>query len=148
MRYLGNKESILQDIENLFNRKGLLDKELIFFDAFCGTGTAADYFKRYFNIVINDNLKWSTVYAQGKICSTECDFNILGFDPFEYLNENKKRLEGFNYKNYAPTLSNRMYFTSQNAGRIDYFRYQIEEWWKNNLLSENEYCYYRNEYLL
>lgn len=141
MRYLGNKESILQDIEDLFNRKGLLDKELIFFDAFCGTGTVSDHFKKYFDIVINDNLKWSTVYAQGKICSTECNFELLGFDPFKYLNESKERIEGFNYKNYAPTLSNRMYFTSENAGRIDYFRFQIEEWWENNRLSENEYCY-------
>lgn len=141
VRYLGNKESILTDIEDLFSRKGLLTEELIFFDAFCGTGTVADYFKRYFNIVINDNLKWSTVYARGKICSSECDFKILGFDPFEYFNKSEKRIEGFIYKNYAPTLSTRMYFTGENASRIDYFRYQIEEWWKSNLLSENEYCY-------
>lgn len=141
MRYLGNKELILKDIEKLFDKKNLLDKELIFFDAFCGTGTVADYFKKYFDIVINDNLKWSTVYAQGKICSTECNFELLGFDPFKYLNESKERKEGFNYKNYAPTLSDRMYFTSENAGRIDYFRFQIEEWWKNNQLTENEYCY-------
>lgn len=70
MRYLGNKESILKDIEDLLNEKGLLDQDLTFFDAFCGTGTVADYFKQYYEIIINDNLKWATVYAQGKICSS------------------------------------------------------------------------------
>lgn len=141
MRYLGNKESILQDIENLLQKKQLLDRELIFFDAFCGTGTVADYFKKYFGIIINDNLKWSTVYAQGRVCSTECTFEKLGFDPFEYLNSNKEMVKGFNYKSYCPALCDRMYFTSENAGRIDYFRFQIEEWWNNELLTQNEYYY-------
>ncbi|QIB70279.1 DNA adenine methylase [Aminipila butyrica] len=141
MRYLGNKESILQDIENLLQKKGLLDREMIFFDAFCGTGTVADYFKKYFGIIINDNLKWSTVYAQGRICSIECTFEKLGFDPFKYLNNNEEMVKGFNYKNYCPALCDRMYFTLENAGRIDYFRFQIEEWWNDELLTQNEYYY-------
>lgn len=141
VRYLGNKESILKDIEDLLNAKGLLNQNLTFFDAFCGTGTVADYFKQYYEIVINDNLTWSTVYARGKICSRQCNFEKLGFNPIEYLNSCKDSLQGFNYKNYAPTTSKRMYFTCENAGRIDYFRAQIEEWWKKGLLSEDEYCY-------
>lgn len=141
VRYLGNKESILKDIEDLLNAKGLLNQNLTFFDAFCGTGTVADYFKQYYEIVINDNLTWSTVYARGKICSRQCNFEKLGFNPIEYLNSCKDSLQGFNYKNYAPTTSKRMYFTCENAGRIDYFRAQIEEWWEKGLLSEDEYCY-------
>ena len=34
-----------------------------------------------------------------------------------------------------------MYFTPENAGRIDYFRKQIKDWKNENLLSEEEYCY-------
>ncbi len=45
------------------------------------------------------------------------------------------------YKNYAPTESARMYFTPENAERIDYFRKQIEDWKNDGLLSEEEYCY-------
>ncbi len=34
-----------------------------------------------------------------------------------------------------------MYFTEENAGRIDYFRMQIEEWKEHNVITEEEYIY-------
>lgn len=141
MRYLGNKDSILNEISSLLESKKLLRRGLTFFDAFCGTGAVADYFKSYFNIIINDNLTWAVKYAKGRVCAPICDFKTLGFDPFEYLNSNEYTLEGFIYKNYAPKESERMYFTPENAARIDYFRKQIEYWKNSNLLSEEEYCY-------
>lgn len=141
MRYLGNKESILNEIEDLLESKGLLQKRFIFFDAFCGSGSVADYFKSYYDIVINDNLTWSVIYTKGRACAPACTFEKLCFDPFEYLNSNQSIVQGFMYKNYAPTESARMYFTPENAGRIDYFRKQIEDWKNKNLLSEEEYCY-------
>ena len=141
MRYLGNKESILKEISDLLEAKGLLKEGFTFFDAFCGSGSVADYFKSYYDIIINDNLTWSVKYAKGRVCAPMCTFDILGFDPFEYLNSNENMLQGFMYKNYAPTDSTRMYFTPENAGRIDYFRKQIEEWKNDNLLLEEEYCY-------
>lgn len=141
MRYLGNKESILPEISDLLESQGLLQEGFSFFDAFCGSGSVADYFKPYFDIIINDNLTWSVIYAKGRICAPICTFERLGFDPFAYLNSNDNVVHGFMYRNYAPTESERMYFTPENAGRIDYFRKQIEEWKKENLLSEEEYCY-------
>ena len=94
-----------------------------------------------FNIVINDNLTWAVVYARGRICSSDCSFSMLGFDPIEYLNSSNQTREGFMYRNYAPTQSDRMYFTAENASRIDFFRWQIEEWKNDNRISYNEYCY-------
>ena len=32
-----------------------------------------------------------------------------------------------------------MYFTAENAERIDYFRNQIEDWKQQNLLTDKEY---------
>lgn len=141
MRYLGNKESIVSEIGGLLDSKGLLKEHLVFFDAFCGSGSVSDYFKSYYDIVINDNLMWSVKYTKGRVCAPVCTFEKLGFDPFEYLNANETTVQGFMYKNYAPTESTRMYFTPENAGRIDYFRKQIEDWRKVNLLSDEEYCY-------
>ena len=141
MRYLGNKESILTEISDLLESQGLLKDGFTFFDAFCGSGSVADYFKSYYDIIINDNLTWSVKYAKGRVCAPTCTFDKLGFDPFEYLNANENTVQGFMYRNYAPTESARMYFTPENAGRIDYFRKQIEEWKNENLLSEEEYCY-------
>ena len=34
-----------------------------------------------------------------------------------------------------------MYFSSENAARIDYFRFQIEEWKKEKLINDHEYVY-------
>ena len=141
MRYLGNKESILTEISDLLESQGLLKDRYIFFDAFCGSGSVSDYFKSYYDIIINDNLTWSVKYAKGRVCAPTCTFDKLGFDPFEYLNANENTVQGFMYRNYAPTESARMYFTPENAGRIDYFRKQIEAWKNDNLLSEEEYCY-------
>lgn len=101
----------------------------------------ANHFKEIYHTVINDNLTWAVLYARGRICGANCNFEHLGFDPFLYLNSSNDRLEGFIYKNYAPTETSRMYFIPENAGRIDYFRNQIEIWNTEGKLSYNEFCY-------
>lgn len=141
MRYLGNKESMLTEIRDLLEMQGLLKEGYTFFDAFCGSGSVSDYFKSYYDIIINDNLTWSVMYTMGRVCAPICTFDSLGLNPFEYLNGNDMTVQGFIYKNYAPTESERMYFTPENAERIDYFRKQIEDWKDEGRLSEEEYCY-------
>lgn len=142
IRYLGNKESMMPEIIKLLNDKGLIiENKLTLFDAFCGSGSVSDALKGYFNIIINDNLRWAVVYTRGRICAPRCNFSKLEFDPFVYLNSNNNVKHGFMYNNYSPGGSERMYFSAENAERIDYFRAQIEEWKNNNLLNEDEYCY-------
>lgn len=141
MRFIGNKESIADQIEALIESKTTSGDKLTLFDAFCGTGSVADKLKGKYNIIINDNLKWATVYTAGRLYAPTCHFDRLGIDPFEYLNQRTDEVRGFIYKTYAPTESKRMYFTPENAARIDYFRNQIEEWNRNGLLTEPEYMY-------
>jgi adenine-specific DNA-methyltransferase len=57
------------------------------------------------------------------------------------LNKNDKTKKGFFYQNYSPAESERMYFTAENAGRIDYFRDTIEQWKNKELIDESEYSY-------
>ena len=141
MRFIGNKESITNEIYALLESKGLPNKGLTFFDAFCGTGSVADAMKGCFNVVINDILTWCVLYTKGRICANGCKFENLNYNPFEYLNSNTETKQAFIYKNYSPGGSNRMYFTAENAGRIDYFRHQIELWKKSGVLTDNEYAY-------
>lgn len=141
MRFLGNKTAIVPDIESLLRQKGLLRNGLSFFDAFCGTGSVADYFKQYYNIILNDNLSWAVTYSWGRVCAPSCLFHKLGLDPFAYLNGTPTSRHGFIFNHYSPGNSARMYFTPENAGRIDYFRWQIEQWNQDGLLTENEYRY-------
>ena len=74
MRYLGNKVSMIPDIEKLLQDKDLIGKNMTFFDAFCGSGSVSDYMKQYFNIISNDNLTWSTIYTRGRVCAENCTF--------------------------------------------------------------------------
>lgn len=142
MRFIGNKEPIVHEIKNLLDKQGLLgNKKLVLFDAFCGTGAVSNFLKDSFNIVVNDLLQWCVVYTRGRVLANKCLFKRLGFDPFEFLNSNSVIEKGFFYKNYSPGGSKRMYFSAENAGRIDYFRKSIQKWKDDNLIDENEYSY-------
>ncbi len=141
MRFIGNKESIVDQIDSFIDSKIASNDKLILFDAFCGTGSVSDRLKKRFHIIANDNLKWATVYTAGRLYAPICHFEKLGFDPFVFLNQSCDKSHGFIYKTYAPTESNRMYFTPENASRIDYFRNQIEEWHKDELVTESEYLF-------
>lgn len=142
MRYLGSKESLTEPIYQLLADKNLLQREYIFFDAFCGMGSVSDAIKTsYDHIILNDSLKCSLTFALGRLYAEECTFTQLGYDPFDYLNGNDTTRYGFIYQNFSPGGSHRMYFSAANAARIDYFRFQIEEWKKQNQISEHEYIY-------
>lgn len=142
MRYLGSKESLTNHIIQLLQDKGIAEHELVFCDAFCGMGSISDSVKDiYDHIVVNDTLKCSVTFTLGKLYANGCTFDTLGFDPFEYFNSNKERKEGFIYKNYSPGCSERMYFSADNAARIDYFRSQIEHWKSEDHITEQEYVY-------
>lgn len=141
MRFIGNKESISAEIGAFIEEKTQNTNAMTLFDAFCGTGAIADKLKGKYDIVINDNLHWATVYSAGRLYAPICNFNQLNEDPFTFLNGNDEIRHGFIYNTYAPTFTKRMYFTPENAARIDYFRWQIEEWHKNGLLSDHEYFY-------
>lgn len=141
MRYLGSKDSLKEDIVQLLKDKGIYTDGLSFFDALCGTGAVANAVKDTYNIIINDFLLSSVTYAKGRLLAGVCNFNKLGFNPFDYLNSNSEIVHGFIYNTYSPGGSSRMYFTEHNASRIDYFRNQIEEWKDANLVNEIEYIY-------
>ena len=114
---------------------------MIFFDAFCGTGSIANAFKNICNVRINDNLHCATTYSYGRIMGGACTFSKLGFNPIEYFNKTDKTLEGYFYKTYSPGGSQRMYLSKHNAGRVDYFRQTIEEWNVQGKLTKEEYSY-------
>lgn len=143
MRYLGNKDSLIKEIYDLLNKHNLLkkDKNYVFFDAFVGTGSVSDAFKDTFNLVINDNLKFCSIFATGRILSKNINFKNLDFDPIEYLNNNNYVVSGFISRNFAPQLSGRMYFTDFNAGRIDYFKYTIDKWFSEKIINKDQYSF-------
>lgn len=142
MRYLGNKQKIILEIEELILRKVNVSKKQVFFDAFSGTGAVSDYMKKYFKIIANDSLYTPYIYTSSKLNNSNVTFDVLGINPFEYFNNDNLEYKGFVYKNYSPaSTEKRMYFSEENALKIDYIRNKIEKWKKENKINEEEYNY-------
>ena len=143
MRYLGNKETLTDEIIRLLTDKKITDEKLVFFDAFCGTGSVANAVKNiYKTIYINDNLEWATSYSMGRLKSTECSSKKL---ISKLISFSKKEYNGFITKNYSFGPSNRMYFSEKNGIKIDTYRAGIETLFSEGKIDEidRDYLLYR-----
>lgn len=141
MRYIGNKNKILNYIESLIKDKNINEENYTFCDAFSGTATVGNYFKDRFKIIANDNLYASFVMSNAKLNTPDLKFEKLGKDPFKVFNNQNNKLNGFIYNNYSPGGSERRYFSEDNAARIDYIRTKIEKWYNEEKITRNEYYY-------
>ena len=154
MRFIGSKEKLIFFIECVVQEMEVKGK--IFFDIFSGTTKVAQHFKeKGYNIISNDNLYFSYILQKTYIENntipkflyltqwlkqkktydnrkTEVE-NVINF-----LN-NVKGIKDYAFENYAPSGKyQRMYFSDENAQKIDEIL-QIISWWKqNNLISEIE----------
>lgn len=145
MRYLGNKTKLLTFIKEVIE-KYKIDGE-IFADLFAGTGAVSDYFKDKYKIISNDWMYYAFVLCKAKTMNSQPpEFKLftkkLGMSPFKWLNQRHYTPtdEYFIYNNYTP-IDGRMFFTEDNAIKIDGIRIDIEDLYQNNLLEENEYFY-------
>lgn len=159
MRYIGNKENLIDSIYQSISLRGISGKS--FFDVFSGTSNVAKFFKKLnYKVISSDLMYYSYVLQKAYIENNSSPtfsklHNIIETIPsndlfatpihniLNYLNDLEPK-KGFIYNNYTPDgTSNldkpRMYYTGENGIFIDKVRIQIEEWYKNNLLSDNEY---------
>ena len=146
MRYIGSKANLLRHIDNCISTN-IHIRQKSFCDIFSGTGVVAQYFKPKYEIISNDALFFS--YAIQK--SIVENNSIPTFDklrlsvnnPFDYLeNATLPNISKFVEENYSPSgKAGRMYFTSENARRIDFIRTTIEQWKTEKKLTEAEYYY-------
>ena len=141
MRYIGNKNKILNYIESLIVDKKINKENYTFCDAFSGTATVGNYFKDKFKIIANDNLYMSYAMSQARLNTPNLKFEKLGKDPFKVFNKSDCKVHGFIYKNFSPGGSERQYFSSENASKIDYIRITIEKWYNLEKLTKEEYYY-------
>ncbi|MFQ3576904.1 MAG: DNA adenine methylase [Cytophagales bacterium] len=158
MRFIGNKENLVEKIYQILQRKGVSGNS--FFDFFAGTSNVGKFFKKKgYQVFSSDLLYFSFVLQKAYIENNEVPnfekllrnievkSNSLFSSPLmqvvDYLNEIPKQ-EGFIFQNYTPEGTKdldipRMYFSNNNGKIIDAIRLQIENWKNKNLLTENEY---------
>lgn len=137
----------------------IFDKKI--FDMFSGSASAGRFFKAQgFEVVSCDLLYFSYCLQMAYLANnTEPSFSALSavlgnaksqnlFDlPYQkiiaYLNGIAPQ-KGFIYRHYAPSGTKdlpqpRMYFSDENAQKIDAIRTQIEAWKAQNVINQNEY---------
>ena len=148
MRYIGGKSKLLDDIHQLVKEK-VTDDSKLFLDLFSGTGCVGESFKSQFEVYANDQLYFSYLLCAGTLQhNTPPLFQGLQAlsvdDPIDYLNALTPEIDSsyFIYHNYSPEgESGRMYFTPQNAAKIDAIRQKIQIWFDNKKIDLDEYEY-------
>lgn len=143
VEYLGHKNNLLPFILGAFDRKA--PRAQSFADVFCGTGTVAAALKaRGHQVTAIDHLIWCTTFTAFKLLNgkppafRDLVNEILPAEgsPYERVLAHLNRLppeEGFVFRTYSPASAAhgqapRMYFTEENASRIDAIRGCIRDW--------------------
>lgn len=161
IKYLGHKEHLLSHIKKVTNDLGPIETVA---DLFSGTGSVSRLF-REMNIKVhaNDILKHCTVLARTNLLLEE-EPNFEGLVEYEpalrkvplpllfdtpynrvlTLLNMLPGTEGFFFKNYSPGEESkdgirRMYFTEDNARKIDSIRITIRDWYLKGFLSDIEH---------
>ncbi len=159
MRYIGNKENILDKIYSILEDNGIRGKS--FFDFFAGTTNVSRFFKsKGYRVFSSDILYLSyclqKAYVENNIepsfssllptLNLDQDLNLFS-RPLEevvsYLNS-VTPVKGFIYNNYTPGGTSdlprpRTYFIDDNGQKIDAIRLKIEDWKTNGLIIDSEY---------
>ncbi len=139
MNYIGAKNKLLPFLDaNISKFVGSL-KGKIFCDIFAGTGAVGRYFKtRVAQVIANDMETYSYVLNRNYIG------NHLPIEYDDLLAElnSLKGVEGFIFENYAlGGKAERLYFSGENAKKIDAIRLKIEDWKNKNCISEDVYYF-------
>lgn len=145
MRYIGSKVLMLDRIGSVINN--FTENVQSVTDVFSGTGVVARYFKKHaYSVYANDLLYFSYVLNKGYL---EMKYPVSKQlkEMIDYLNnlslQNAPWFDlnsAFIYLNYSPSgYSQRMYFQSDNALKIDLVRQAIEK--LKDEISEAEYFY-------
>ena len=158
MKYIGNKQRLLDFIDSVVQKEKLPQKG-IFIDIFTGTTSVAQHYKKKgYRIIANDLMTYSYVFQQAYIKNNRFPkfknllqskyFNINSnpldkYGPLkiviDYLNKLPGK-KGFIFQNYAPAGKfKRQFFSNENAMRIDATREQLDKWKKDRLVNKSEF---------
>src|SRR5574344_1197226 len=158
MRYIGNKENIVEKIFYILQNNGVVGNS--FFDFFSGTTNVAKFYKSKGYQVYSSDVMYMSYCLQKAYIENNLEPQFESLLPS--LNKNSLSLfatpldlvlqhlnnipdkEGFIYRNYTPAGTStlevpRMYFSNENGKRIDAIRQQIEEWKNGEFITELEY---------
>jgi adenine-specific DNA-methyltransferase len=149
MRYIGNKTRLLPFIAHTLSRHGVTGGTAV--DPFSGTASVARMLKRRgFRVVAGDLMAYGYVFARAYVqTAREPDVSTLARNlglrthtlcAVISLLDGMPPAPGFIHDHYAPAGDGgRMYFTPENAARIDAIRETIDDWRRDGLLDDDAF---------
>lgn len=146
MRYIGNKNSLLNFIEDNIQNP---ENYQTFIDCFSGTGCVSQKFKDTYDIISCDLLHCCYVETYCKVHLNEIPkFTELGgIENVVYSMNNLELNESFVFNEYGENgNSGRLYFSEINSKKIDSIIVFIEDKYSNKIIDYDEYIYLK--YLL
>ena len=144
IRYLGSKVRVLEALADLIGRPGTGAGRFI--DGFSGTGVVASIAADLgWDVHVNDHLRCAKLLSSARLISTsDISFSSIGgyLEAVARLNS-VSATPGFLWREYSPASGGhaprpRLYFTEDNAARLDGMRLQIHRWTEARVLSETE----------
>ncbi|MGK7313398.1 MAG: DNA adenine methylase [Candidatus Longimicrobiales bacterium M2_2A_002] len=159
MRYIGNKTKLLGFIEKKLEAREIVGDGLTAVDPFSGTASVGQHLKSLgFRVTASDIMAYGYVFARAYVEVTSLPSapgladEVLAVDGrdapsardvVDYLN-GLEPVPGFIHRSYAPTGAvgkehGRMYFTPENAARIDHVRNRVEEWYRDGRIDDDLY---------
>ena len=155
MRYIGNKTKLLPFLRATIRRLGIAPGTA--HDAFAGTASVGRALKADgWRVSSSDIMTYSYVMQRAYIVASSLDRfdRLAGVDAgvraaiagrgnaldavADHLSRGLEPVDGFITRHFAP-LGGRMYFTDENARRIDAARTTLHWWRSNGLVSEDTY---------
>ncbi|HJQ10245.1 MAG TPA: DNA adenine methylase [Gemmatimonadaceae bacterium] len=139
MRYIGNKTRLLPFILRTLHKEGI--SAGIVHDAFAGTASVGRELKaKGWQVHSSDLLMSSYVFQRAYVVADSVDSSLA-----ELATElaSVAPSEGFVSRHFSPAggsaSAGRMYFTPENAARIDAAREELERWRKARALGDDAY---------
>lgn len=152
MRYIGNKTKLLGFIGDVLEDRGIRPGTAV--DPFSGTASvAAELKRRGFRVVASDIMEYAYVFARAcvEVAATPSvpglRAELDGDDSLDTVITWLNRLDGspgFVHAHYSPVgeegaRHGRMYFTPENAARIDAIRSLLDEWRRADRIDDDAF---------
>ena len=144
IRYLGSKLRVLEALADLIGRPSTGAGRLV--DGFSGTGVVASIAADLgWEVHVNDHLRCARLLSSARlVSSSDVLYGSIGgyVEAVARLNSAPPK-PGFLWREYSPASEGhaprpRLYFTEENAARLDGMRLQISQWADAGVLSDAE----------
>ena len=136
MNYIGSKHRLLDFIERHIRQVMPKIDDAVFCDLFAGTGAVAGHFKNKVKTVIANDIEDYAYILNAHQLSEQ--ISARESQLLDILNQTDGK-DGLFYTHYSQSgPGNRLYFSDDNARKIDGIRQQIQQWDQQGSISPSE----------